>query len=685
MIDLIEKAVQCVQFREITLEYLSSFYMLKDNQNTVLLIYYGDAYLTNIGYEEARRFCDQNDLIFFVVTHIRDKSVAGDKNIREKVENIFKKSSLISYVLLKNSEIHGDRAVFYSNIIDIREQYKKNLKDLKYQLKEEGIHTYFVKIPEIDDLLPEAKHPEWKYENFAAPINWSSARKELMSKYLIHFTEREYDDAKKGVLDKKVSNGCFAGQKVKTIYLIGPCIVAGWESFTDEELCTVLANKLNDKKMNYKIFPIVMGKIPELNNKLILEYDIRQNDIVIFLEDVIDYEMADLTLDHLYNDYRGEKWLYSDLPIHTTYFANKLIADELIQQIIEPVTMVSDEIYDDHILHKGEMQLTYEEMAALDRYLDNLMKSDYRPYGTIGACVMTCNPFTKGHYHLIEFASKQVDWLYVFIVEEDAVFFPFTDRIEMVRQGVGNIKNVIILPSGRFMISKSTFKNYFEKEQKQDIVIDASKDIMIFKRYIAPALGITKRFVGEEPNDNVTNQYNQALKREFAEDIKVIEIPRMKARGDIISASRVRKCLMENSWNEIDEMVPQTTLIYLKEHTERMCRREVDDKSFHRIIDFIQSHDHIVICGLGNEAVKLLQRLKERLSVVEYSKLFFYDKKASHQQFCFEDKTVIGFQELVSEYRDYYMLITTWAFRKDILCSLIEQKINPGHIMVAFP
>lgn len=683
MIDLVEKAVQCAQFRDITLEYLSNFYMEKDNQGTVLLIYNGDDYLTNIGYEEARKFCDQNDLTYFLV--VNDKSVAGDKDLKKKAEKIFDMNSWIDYVLLKNGKIHNNKACFYSNIMDIKEQYINNLKCLKGQLQEEGINTYFVKIPKIDDLAPTARHPEWKYESFAAPINWSPARKELMVRYLNRFTELSYDDAKKRILNKESKKVYCGEQKVRSVYLVGPCIVAGWESVAGEELYTVLQKLLDIKRMNYKVICVVMGKVPEINNKAILEYDIKKNDIVVFLEDVIDYEMADLTLDHIYNDYRGGKWLYADLPIHTTYLANKLIADELVQSIIEPASVTSNKACDERILHKGEMQLSYEETVALDKYLDSLMRYADQQYGIIGACVMTCNPFTKGHYHLIEFASKQVDWLYVFIVEEDAFFFPFADRIEMVRQGVRNMKNVIVLPSGRFMISKMTFRNYFEKEKDQEVLIDASKDIMIFKRYIASALRITKRFVGEEPGDNVTNQYNEALKRDLSGEIQVIEIHRMKAMGDIISASKVRNYLKENSWNEIGQMVPQSTLQYLQEHLGSLCMKGIADKSFDRIINFIHSHDRIVICGLGNEAVKLLQYLKGRMSAVEYRKLVFYDKKASQQQYCFENKIVIGFQELISKYRDYYMLIASKAFKEEILCSLIGNEVDPKHIMVAFP
>ncbi len=50
-------------------------------------------------------------------------------------------------------------------------------------------------------------------------------------------------------------------------------------------------------------------------------------------------------------------------------------------------------------------------------------------------------------------------------------------------------------------------------------------DIAIFAEKIAPQLGIKYRFVGEEPNDEVTNEYNLAMKRILPKSgIELVEI-----------------------------------------------------------------------------------------------------------------------------------------------------------------
>ena len=48
----------------------------------------------------------------------------------------------------------------------------------------------------------------------------------------------------------------------------------------------------------------------------------------------------------------------------------------------------------------------------------------------IGAIVMNANPFTLGHRHLVEQAAQRCDALHLFVVREDASFFPFSARLE---------------------------------------------------------------------------------------------------------------------------------------------------------------------------------------------------------------------------------------------------------------
>lgn len=183
----------------------------------------------------------------------------------------------------------------------------------------------------------------------------------------------------------------------------------------------------------------------------------------------------------------------------------------------------------------------------------------------VGAIVMNCNPFTLGHLHLVEYAAAQVARLYIFVVEEDKSEFPFADRFELVRRAVKNFSNVEVLPSGQFIISQQTFSGYFNKSELQDVQVDSSRDVEIFAKEIAPTLGITIRFAGEEPTDNVTRQYNETMKKILPRHgVEFREIPRKTFGGEIISASKVRESLKRGDFDTIKNLVPETTLTYLR-------------------------------------------------------------------------------------------------------------------------
>lgn len=183
----------------------------------------------------------------------------------------------------------------------------------------------------------------------------------------------------------------------------------------------------------------------------------------------------------------------------------------------------------------------------------------------IGAIVMNANPFTLGHRYLVEYASERVDYLYVFVLEEEKSEISYDDRLHMVYLGVRDIKNVTVTSGGRNIISSDTFPEYFMKEELQDAEINAYKDIESFALNIAPLWGITDRFFGEEPIDNVTRQYNEQMKLYLPQFyINAIEIPRKKDDTEVISASRVRRAIAENDWDTVSKLVPKTTLGYLR-------------------------------------------------------------------------------------------------------------------------
>lgn len=179
---------------------------------------------------------------------------------------------------------------------------------------------------------------------------------------------------------------------------------------------------------------------------------------------------------------------------------------------------------------------------------------------------MNANPFTLGHEYLVQYAASRVHKLFVMVVSEDKSEFPFADRLEMVKRGTEQFPNVEVFPSGNFVISQKTFSGYFNKENLQDVQVDSSQDVELFASEIAPALGINIRFVGEEPEDTVTRQYNDNMKNILPRyEINFCEIPRREINGQVISAKSVRAALNSSDFDTLKKLVPATTLDYLRE------------------------------------------------------------------------------------------------------------------------
>lgn len=207
-----------------------------------------------------------------------------------------------------------------------------------------------------------------------------------------------------------------------------------------------------------------------------------------------------------------------------------------------------------------------EVLGELENYKNSLKEIYNNIKPRMGAIVMNCDPFTLGHRYLIEQALSSCECLIIFVVEEDKSYFPFNDRLHLVKKGVEDLPNVIVLPSGKFIISTLTFTEYFNKSELQNVSVDTSLDLTIFAKEIAPCLDITVRFVGEEPLDRVTAQYNETMHSILSQyGIEVKEIPRLNIDGKIVSASYVRELLQNREWDTIAKFVPQCTLEYLKE------------------------------------------------------------------------------------------------------------------------
>ena len=189
----------------------------------------------------------------------------------------------------------------------------------------------------------------------------------------------------------------------------------------------------------------------------------------------------------------------------------------------------------------------------------------------IGCIVLNANPFTLGHQHLLETAAAACDWLHVFVLCEDASAIQYQDRFRLVQAGTKGIARLTLHQGSKYMISKATFPSYFIKDQCIVDTCNTAIDLLLFRQHIAPALGITHRFVGTEPFCRVTRKYNEDM-RTWLQDpelaaapIQVVELPRLEVSGKPVSASEVRRLLKAGDFPKMATLVPRATLDLMRE------------------------------------------------------------------------------------------------------------------------
>ncbi|MGN0236655.1 MAG: [citrate (pro-3S)-lyase] ligase [Lepagella sp.] len=235
------------------------------------------------------------------------------------------------------------------------------------------------------------------------------------------------------------------------------------------------------------------------------------------------------------------------------------------------------------------------DSMSLKKYCDYL--SRHRADGVI---VANCDPMTLGHLHLISRAAEQSQRLAVIAVGGNLKnTFRYHERLAMLRRATEHLGNVEILEGSEYVISQLSFPSYFIKRADEISATQAELDLDIFCRHIAPALGCKRRYVGSEPIDALTEQYNRQMQTILpTAGIEVVEMERISEANIPISASRVRSALQEGRLEDATAIVPATNTPYLLGNLAiRALRKELnlspkpglvdpEDNGSHRDMDY---------------------------------------------------------------------------------------------------
>ena len=672
--EIVTKKIEKFDLESCSYKDIKSFYSEQCNKRTICLFYNKEKLITILSLEDVYQYCKDEFRFNQYLKLSSNNKIGYDLNSAKIAFDVLGK---VTYLICQLNQEEG--AFIYKN------QEKNDIAKRIYdKLIEKQIHVIRINFPSGVDIIRKNRADTY----CSQPLSFYE---KLVEKgdidppyYLDRITNVKKSDFKNLV---SLNGKTIGSTEKKNIYLVGPCISAGWENFEGEKLAQILKAKLDFFAAKFKIKPLPMCLD---DNYSVLQENIDKNDIVF----ILNYEMFENELDLAlyYNEYDGGgNFLYTNHPIHTTVTGNNLVADVLIEKFIKPIYQASLAEDDDNLLYKGSLQIENGTRELVKKYIDKIKTTRILPVNaTIGSIVMNCNPFTLGHKYLVEYAAKQVDYLYIFVVEEDLSAIPFVDRLFLVHENTKHLSNVIVVPSGDFIISHTTFANYFSKETTQHKA-NAEEDVRIFGELIAPQLNITKRFVGQEPFDRVTSEYNSLMKSILPEfNVELIEIPRYclndEPNGNAINATSVRKALIDKDFDFIAKRVPKSvceylianreTILYRMGEIEKRNKDYVSEIVFPYIDDFVQritKLDKVVFYTISHDTRALVDCLpQEILGKIEYC-----DKAAiKNSKLEFKSQKVYPPSALNQELKDYTIFVSSITYADEIYNDLVESGVD---------
>lgn len=377
-----------------------------------------------------------------------------------------------------------------------------------------------------------------------------------------------------------------------SIFILGYCPAPSLWSDDSETIASYLQGKINiDYPSCYRVVncggeSAVFSTVNDLYK--LMDMYISEGDIILYmsanrawdrigLPEPQEYHHVNV---HSFFKNRGRAYFIDRSWGHVTAEGNKVFA-EYIYTLIKSYVAFQKQDEKGHRVIFPERPYRGIDNVDMNNYLIQLNRYKI-DCNNSGAVVMNCNPFTLGHYYLIDTARKQCEHLFVFIVEEDLSEFSFNDRFNMAKLNCQDMANVSVVPSGRYIISSRTFPEYFSKDALKGYVVNPANDVRIFGQYIAAKLNISMRFVGEEPMDDITRQYNLVMREILPEyGIDLIEIPRLNDNKDVpVNATKVRKLLQEGRREDCRSFLTNKTYSYISENWDRIHIRMLEHSSF---------------------------------------------------------------------------------------------------------
>ncbi len=509
----------------------------------------------------------------------------GLSELKQKIVSYFKvcNKSNADYITLYNLTNESE-ALFFKSYIE-----------------NNNIQTSFFVFPDIDKFtnlnideqfrIKFDKHYRFYYNNMNTPQIKSLVKKVFNETYSKKFIKSR--DSLSGLIFKDGicclqdnSNPfckAFNGKRFtafKTSYyknclsMFGACLVYGATVDDEHTIASYLQKLINDNLKDYEVNNYGARNLSVFESfRIATNLHSNPDDQFIFVIIEEEYEILKkfgfnkfFNFIQMFNKENLHDY-FLDEPMHCNHIGMQKCAEYIYDNIQESLKIKSS-VNQSNVQKGNKFNQKINEIATrIQEYINYL--SQYKVDKEYCSLVlMHANPFTMGHYKLVEYASKHSDHVYVMLALNSGMFEP-DDVAEMSTIACKDLKNVTVIRDRTDIIPRELFlPGYFERDDNPNGSGDTMGFIDFIGKVIKPALNIKERFLGSEPIDIFTKKMNEESHKNLPKyGIKSTEIPRFcNKQGIPYSAKTVRNALKRNDWATIENMVPPITAKILKKY-----------------------------------------------------------------------------------------------------------------------
>ncbi|MBP5551853.1 MAG: hypothetical protein J6X41_00550, partial [Spirochaetales bacterium] len=213
------------------------------------------------------------------------------------------------------------------------------------------------------------------------------------------------------------------------------------------------------------------------------------------------------------------------------------------------------------------LSLIADGMTGLEEWED-ILRSQLGDCSDTAVVIFNSNPLTIGGRYLAEIASRRSRRLLVLVIqgktdsgshgnhEDNVMEFSFRDRLAMTEKALSDLQNVIVMPSGPYLIGRDDFPKGYLSKTLGAASAHAYLNCMAFCN-ICRALGIRSAYAGDEPRDEMSEIHLNTLRQLCAQNEIVLKVAERKRIDDkYISSSMVRKALATGDMETVEKLVP---------------------------------------------------------------------------------------------------------------------------------